>query len=77
MNLYCFRPRFLGMLNYYRKLISNFAIVLSLTELIKVNPNAKWLTFSTEEHESFCNSKQVLTNISALHHPISWIQICN
>lgn len=66
--------KFLGMINYYRHLIANFAeIALPLTELIKNNPNSKNLTFSNECKQAFQALKSKLANVTALSHPIPGI----
>ena len=64
--------RFLGMVGFYRNLIPKFAdAVLPLTELIKLNQNAKHLDFSEAEKEAFSNIKQTLAELTALPHPVS------
>ena len=64
--------RFLGMVGFYRRIIPHFATtVLPLTELIRVSPNSKRLTFNEEENKAFREIKTILGNISALSHPSS------
>ena len=59
--------RFLGMVNFYRRLIPHFAdIVFPLTELIKVNPNSKKLDWPQEAITAFGNIKDALCNASSL-----------
>ena len=66
--------RFLGMVGFYRRLVPNFAtVVLPLTELIKTHPNAKELTLTTEEKQSFSEMKKILSELSALPYPTSAI----
>ena len=67
--------RFLGMTGYYRHLIPQYADhVFPLTELIKLNPKEKNLTFNAEQELAFKNLKTIMANIPALSHPISGIQ---
>ena len=64
--------RFLGMINFYRKLIPNFAnIILDLTEFSKMNPKSKNFTFGDKERSAFVNIKDKLASITALSHPSS------
>ena len=59
--------RFLGMVNFYRRLIPHFAdIVLPLTELIKLNPNSKKLSWPQDAITSFGNIKQALCDAASL-----------
>lgn len=63
--------RFLGLINFYRKLIPNFANkVIELTELMKSHPNAKNIIFSEKARESFNCIKSELSSVTALPHPI-------
>ena len=62
--------RFLGLINFYRRLIPQFANkVLLLTNLIKLNPNAKTLDFSADQSECFESIKRELSSAVALPHP--------
>lgn len=66
--------RFLGMVGFYRRIVPNFAnVVLPLTELIKMQPNAKELTLNTEEKQAFSEMKKILSELSALPYPTSAI----
>ena len=62
---------FLGLMNYYRHLIPNFAnVVLPLTELARLNPNSKTLILSKVEVDSFAKIVDLLDNMVALSHPV-------
>ena len=62
--------RFLGMANFYRKLIPNFSeVIFPLTECIRINPNSKLLHFSEEEINSFSKIKTLLSSITPLSFP--------
>ena len=62
--------RFLGMIGFYRRLISNFASkVLPLTELIKNQPNSKEFKLNDQESEAFVQIKNDLCNVAPLAHP--------
>ena len=64
--------RFLGLVNFYRKLVPGFSeVVYSLTELIKSMPNSKSIALDEKCKESFSKIKSILANISALPHPES------
>lgn len=64
--------RFIGMANFYRKLVPNFSdIILPLTEKIRLNQNSKSLTLTKEEIESFENMKKSLSNVTVLAFPSS------
>lgn len=64
--------RFLGMINFYRKLIPSFAdIVLDLTEFSKLHPKSKEFQFGEKERSAFNSIKDKLANITALPHPLS------
>ena len=59
--------RFLGIVNYYRRLIPHFAdLAFPMTELIKAYPKAKVLTWPDEAVTSFENVKQALADSMAL-----------
>ena len=62
--------RFLGMINFYRKLIPQAAdVLLPLTEAIKHNPAAKTLELGPPEKEAFVKIKDILAEVSTLTHP--------
>ena len=62
--------RFLGMTNYYRHLIPNFAsVAYNLTEFIKLNPKSKDFILCEDARESFNQMKLLLSNAVALAHP--------
>ena len=66
---------FLGLLNYYRHLLPDFANkVFPLTELAKFNPNTKVLKLSEEERSAFNDMKENLINVSTLAHPTPGIR---
>ena len=59
--------RFLGMVGFYRRLISDFAnIIFHLTELAKHNPKNKFLPWTELEEEAFKNIKSAITRSTAL-----------
>ena len=59
--------RFLGMVEFYRKLVPKFAsIVLPLTECIRVKPNHKSLELTDSEKVSFDEIKKVLSELKLL-----------
>ena len=61
---------FLGLINFYRRLIKDFAEkILPLTELMRLNQKAKELKFNEKEREAFQNIKNELANLSTLVHP--------
>ena len=63
--------RFLGMINFYRKLIPKLADkALLLTELIKKNVKNVKIQFSDEERKSFINLKKNLAEAMILPHPV-------
>ena len=62
--------RFLGMINFYRKLIPQAAdVLLPLTEGIKQNPTANVLELSLAEKEAFVAVEDILAKVSVLTHP--------
>ena len=62
--------RFLGMINFYRKLIPQAAnVLLLLTETIKQNLTAKVQKLNPAENESFVAVKYILAMVSVLTHP--------
>lgn len=64
--------RFIGMANFYRKLIPRFSnIILPLTERMRIEQKSKSLTLNKEEVESFENVKRCLVDASALAFPDS------
>lgn len=63
--------RFLGMINYYRHLIPNFAdIAHPLTETVRLNSKNKSLKLSEESVEAFKKLKETLASVETLSHPI-------
>ena len=64
--------RFLGMVNYYQKLVPHFtAIVLPLTELIRQFPNSKHLDLTDQQKQACDNIKLALSNLKPLSYPDS------
>lgn len=64
--------RFLGMVGFYRPLVSNFTnIVLPLSERIRLEPNSKSFELCSTEKDAFHNIINVLVNLPPLAHPIS------
>ena len=62
--------RFLGMSNFYRKLIPNYSeVIFPLTECIRINPKSKILHLSEEEKNSFSRIKEMLSTITPLSFP--------
>ena len=62
--------RFLGMINFYRKLILLAAdMLLTIIEAIKHNPAPKILKLSPAENKTFVTKKDILAKVSALTHP--------
>lgn len=62
--------RFLGLVNFYRKLIPKEAeLLLPLTELIRYNQTAKSPQMNSTQREAFDNIKNTLAEIIALTHP--------
>lgn len=62
---------FLGLVNYYRHLIPDFAdIVLPLTELARLNQKNIGLTLCATEKAAFEKIKELLANAVAVAHPI-------
>jgi len=61
---------FLGLVNFYRRLIPNFAtIVFPLTELIKKFPNEKKLNIPDNAVDAFNKIKLELSSVAALPYP--------
>ena len=61
---------FLGLINFYRRLIPNFANkVMPLTELMKNNQKPRAITFNTLEKKAFREIKEELANKACLLHP--------
>lgn len=59
--------RFLGMVNFYRKLVPNFSnIILQLTERILLNQKSNSITLTKWEIESFKNIKSCLSSVTVL-----------
>ena len=64
--------RFLGVINFYRRLIPNFSSkVFNLTEMMKNNPKSKCFKLNEEAKDDFINIKNELASITALPHPAS------
>ena len=63
---------FIGVLNFYRHLLPNFAeSILPLTELMKNNPKSNQICLTDDEMKCFASIKKTLLNVTALAHPIS------
>ena len=61
---------FLGLVNYYRHLLPNFATtVLPLTELARLHPKTNNLTLTPDAITAFQNIKQSLHDTTSLAHP--------
>ena len=61
---------FLGLVNYYRHLVPDFAdTVLPLTELARLNQKKISLQLTLEERAAFAKIKEVLSSAAALNHP--------
>ena len=61
---------FLGLLNYYRRFIKNFAeTALPLTELTKADAKEKSFTWSTDAHNAFVALKQKMVTGPVLQTP--------
>ena len=64
--------RFLGMINFFRHMISNFAnIAYHVTELIRLNPVSKNLPWTNDSKLSFNNLKHALSSAPTLTVPSS------
>ena len=64
--------RYLGMLGFYRRMIPNFADrTFLLSEMLRLQPNAKKLFWSDKAIEQFNESKMMLSNAICLPHPSS------
>ena len=62
--------RFLGMVNYYQKLVPHFSdIALPLTDLIKVSPNDENLNLNDYEKLACDNIKNALLKLTLLAYP--------
>lgn len=62
--------RFMGMLNFFRQMMPNFAnIAYPVTELLRNTPKAKTLSWTDAARESFENLKQLLTQCPTLDFP--------
>lgn len=63
--------RFLGMVNYYRHIIPNFAdLAYPLTESIKLHQKSKSLTLNEDSKAAFQELKKTLASAESLAHPI-------
>ena len=62
--------RFMGMLNFFRRNIPNFAnIAFNVTELLRLNPKSKELTWPDNAKASFEDLKQALATCPTLSYP--------
>ena len=62
--------RFLGMANFYRRLVPNFSdLVVPLTECIRLHPNSKHLQMPQEAVQAIESVKNVLSSITPLSFP--------
>ena len=62
--------RFLGLVNFYRRLLCDFAkIAYPLTELMKKYPNSKILPWNDAAQQSFDEIKSMLLSLTELPHP--------
>ena len=62
--------RFMGMLNFFRHMIPNFAnVALPVTELLRLNPKSKSLSWSESEKDAFNQLKQSLADCPTLFFP--------
>ena len=63
--------RYLGLIGFYRRMIPRFAdVVFHLTELIRLNPKCKELTWGDDQAQAFRDSKVALVNACTLPHPL-------
>lgn len=62
--------RFIGMLNFFRPMIPNFAnIAFHVSELLRLHPKSKSLPWNDDAIASFNNLKQALCQCSILKYP--------
>ena len=62
--------RFMCMLNFFRQIIPNFAnIAFHLTELLRLQPKAKIISWTAEAKDSFEKLKQALASCPTLSFP--------
>lgn len=62
--------RYLGMLGFYRRMIPHFAErTYLLSEMLRLQPNAKQLEWSQEAITQFQESRELLSNAVCLPHP--------
>lgn len=62
--------RFMGMLNFFRRMIPHFAdIAFPLTELVRNNPSSKNLPWTDSAQDSFNSLKQALASCPTLAFP--------
>ena len=63
--------RYLGLIGFYRRMVPHFAdVVFHLTELIRLNPKSKELTWTEEQSRAFADSKAALADACVLPHPL-------
>ena len=63
--------RYLGLIGFYRRMIPRFAdVTFHLTELIRLNPKSKKLTWTEEQTQAFSDSKAALAGACTLPHPV-------
>jgi len=61
--------RFLGMINFYRSLVPNFAqIILPLTEIIRLQPRSTHLSWDSLAEQAFLNIKNILCELPTLSY---------
>ena len=63
--------RYLGLIGFYRRMIPGFAkVVFHLTELIRLHPKSKELSWTDQQGQAFADSKVALANACTLPHPL-------
>ena len=63
--------RYLGLIGFYRRMIPRFIdVTFHLTELIRLNPKSKELTWTEEQSRAFSDSKAALAGACTLPHPV-------
>ena len=62
--------RFMGMMNFFRQMIPDFAnIAYPISEMLRLNPKSKSLSWSDVETQSFQKLKQALIDCPTLSYP--------